>query len=677
MAGIDRLLVANRGEIARRIIRAAHAGGIAAVAVFADDDRGSPHVAEADLGVPLGAGPPGSTYLDLDSIMAAAIASGADAIHPGYGFLSEDPRLAEACAARGIRWVGPPPAAMVAMADKAAAKRTVAAAGVPVLEGRPVPPDPEGLAAAGEEVGYPLLVKASAGGGGRGMRLVESPSDLVAAVAAARREAEASFGSGEVFLERYVVSPRHVEVQVLADQHGNVVHLFDRECSVQRRHQKVLEEAPAVLVGPPARAAMWRSAVEAARAVGYQGAGTVEFVVDRAGNPYFLEMNTRLQVEHGVTELVTGLDLVRLQLAVAAGKPLGFTQDGVVARGHAVEVRLCAENPSESHRPVPGRVIHARWPSGEGVRVDAGVETGSVVSAAYDSLVAKVMAWGTDRSEAIARLRAALGRPLELDGLETNRHLLAEVLSEPDFLAGRLSTDYLDAHPGVLVADVPSPASRRHAAGAALFLEHERASSSVVPGAPPGWRNVGPSVHLEQLRPIGGGEGSRVEVSILRRPGQVAVEVSGPGGAAGTLGKSLCARVANEPGRNGSGIVELEVDRLLHRLGVRVYPDLIAISSADGQSTFIRSVASDGHEEGAAAAAGECRAPLPGSVVRVLVTEGDDVEEGAGLVVMEAMKMEHTLRAPAGGTVREVLVDAGRQVDLGDLMVVVDTVVVE
>ncbi|HEY5245289.1 MAG TPA: biotin carboxylase N-terminal domain-containing protein, partial [Acidimicrobiales bacterium] len=428
---IRRLAVANRGEIARRVFRAARSLGIETVAVFADDDRDAPFVAEADSAVSLGAGPPAATYLDVANVIAAVVAAGADAVHPGYGFLSEDAGFAEACLAAGLVWVGPPPAAIALMGHKARAKAAVAAAGVPVLVSRVVPAStdrggPEELVALGDDVGYPLLVKASAGGGGRGMRLVDGPAALADAVAAARREAAAAFGSDEVFLERYVVGPRHVEVQVVADRHGNVIHLYDRDCSVQRRHQKVIEEAPASLVADALRRTMWDAAVAAAKAVAYEGVGTVEFVVSD-DECAFLEMNTRLQVEHGVTELVTGIDLVGLQLTVAAGRPLPFTQNDVAVTGHAVEVRLCAEVPRHDYRPAPGRVVHARWPDGDGdgnrdgVRVDAAVESGGAVSPAYDNLVAKLLAWGDDRATAVARLRAAVRSRLELDGVETNR----------------------------------------------------------------------------------------------------------------------------------------------------------------------------------------------------------------------------------------------------------------
>jgi len=397
---VSRVLVANRGEIARRIIRGAHDAGCDAVAVYASDDADSPHVGEADAAVLLPGATLGETYLDAVALVEAARRSGADALHPGYGFLSENPALAERCREAGITWVGPSPEAMRVMGHKARAKEVVAAAGVPVLPSAVVVAGAtaEELGGAAGTVGFPLLVKASAGGGGRGMRLVWSPSDLVDAVASAQREAAGAFGSDEVFLERYLETPRHVEVQVLGDDHGTLVHLFDRECSVQRRHQKLVEEAPAVNVAPEVRRRMWDAAVAAAGAVSYVGAGTVEFLVD-GGHFFFLEMNTRLQVEHGVTELVTGVDLVGLQLMVAGGEPLPFAQSDLATAGHAIEVRLCAERPREEYRPTPGVVTHVRWPSAPGIRCDRGVETGSVVSPAYDSLVA----WRTGPSARVPR----------------------------------------------------------------------------------------------------------------------------------------------------------------------------------------------------------------------------------------------------------------------------------
>ncbi|MHB8219170.1 MAG: acetyl/propionyl/methylcrotonyl-CoA carboxylase subunit alpha [Acidimicrobiales bacterium] len=667
---VGRLLVANRGEIARRVLRAARGLGIETVAVFAEDDRAAPFVAEADRAVALGAGPVAGTYLSVERILDAAGATAADAVHPGYGFLSEDPRLAQACIDAGICWVGPPPSAMTTMGRKALAKATVAAAGVPVLEGRVIDAgaaaDPERLGSLGGEVGYPLLVKASAGGGGRGMRLVEEAGALAGAVSAARREARASFGSDEVFLERYVVSPRHVEVQVVADRHGQVVHLFDRECSIQRRHQKVIEEAPASRIPPATRHTMWQAAVDAARAVGYEGVGTVEFVVGGPddGSCAFLEMNTRLQVEHGITELVTGVDLVVLQLRVAAGFPLGFTQDEVNVSGHAVEARLCAERPTEDFRPTPGPVLHARWPTGEGIRVDAGVETGSVVSAAYDSLVAKIMAWAADRDTALSRLRAALGGPLEVDGLETNRAMLAAVIDDADFRSGRPATDYLDRHPEVVGAGPDHEIRRRHAAAAGAALSWRRAGASVVPGTVGNWRNVGRPLHTDRFEE----GGRRWDVTATGRGRAWELDVDGVTFTASVGPTGEGARMPR--GRRGEVVVDVETAGVVVRHRVREHHGVVAVSSQDGQTTA-GLVAEDAAGE-AGAAAGECRAPLPGSVVAVLVSEGDAVEDGAPLVVMEAMKMEHTLRAAGPGRVGEVRAEVGRQVDAGTLLVVVE-----
>jgi propionyl-CoA carboxylase alpha chain len=660
---IHRLAVANRGEIARRVFRAARSLGIETVAVFADDDRDAPFVAEADRAVSLGDGP--AAYLDAERVVAAAVAAGADAVHPGYGFLSEDAGFADACLAAGLVWIGPSPAAIALMGHKVRAKAAVAAAGVPVLASRVVPFDGDlaALGHLGDGVGYPLLVKASAGGGGRGMRLVDGPAALAGAVAAARREAAAAFGSDEIFLERYVVAPRHVEVQVVADRHGNVVHLYDRDCSVQRRHQKVIEEAPASLVADAARRTMWDAAVAAAKAVAYEGVGTVEFVVgdDECA---FLEMNTRLQVEHGVTELVTGVDLVGLQLAVAAGRPLPFTQDDIAVTGHAVEVRLCAEVPRHDYRPAPGWVVHASWPDGDGVRVDAAVESDGAVSPAYDNLVAKILAWGDDRATAVARLRAAVRSRLELDGIETNRDLLVATLGDADFCAGRTSTAYLDAHPDVVAAAVDPVVQRRHAAAAALYLDHRRAARSLVPGAPPGWRNVGRALHRDRFVDVSGGG---LSVSVSWPLGRLAVVVEGPDDRAGRLGRDVSVDVAVTGPTTGT--VALAVDGVVVRHRVRDHGRTIAVSSADGQSTL--ALVGDDVTDDATSSETSCRAPLPGSVGRVLVAVGDVVDRDQPLVVLEAMKMEHTLRAAGPGTVQNVPVAAGDHVDAGQLLVVV------
>jgi len=651
---IRRVLVANRGEIARRLIRGAHDAGCEAVAVYAADDAASPYVGEADVAVPLAGAALADTYLNPDALVRAALTAGADALHPGYGFLSENAALPEACARSGVVWVGPPPEAMRVMGHKARAKEVVADVGVPVLPSAVVAPgaSPAALAAAATSVGYPLLVKASAGGGGRGMRVVHEPGELHDAVASAQREAAAAFGSDEVFLERYLAAPRHVEVQVLADTQGAVLHLYDRECSVQRRHQKVVEEAPALCVPEGVRRHMWEAAVAAARAVGYTGVGTVEYLVDPTGF-YFLEMNTRLQVEHGVTELVTGLDLVVLQLTVASGRPLPFAQRDVTVAGHAVEVRLCAERPREDYRPTPGAVSHVRWPEGPGVRVDRAIESGSTVSAAYDSLVAKVLAHGEDRDVAVAKLVRAL-RDLELDGLETNRQLLAAVLDDDAFRRGEVDVHYLENRPDLRDAALPDDVRRRHGAAVAFRLLDERAARSLVPVRAAGWRNVGEPLHLDQLTDAGG---------------TMEVRATTPGEAAWVHDDGTWQAVGRATTRGDTVDVTAE-DGLRRRYRVRLSAHQAAVSGPEGQSTFALRTEDDAEERGGIA--GECRAPLPGAVTKVLVALGDTVAEGDGLVVLEAMKMEHTLRAHGAGTVSRVVCAPGQQVDVNDLLVTVE-----
>jgi propionyl-CoA carboxylase alpha chain len=661
MAALRRVLVANRGEIARRIIRGAHDAGAEAVAVYAQDDATSPHVGEADAAVLLPGSALHETYLNAEALTAAAVAAGCDALHPGYGFLSENPTLPEACAAAGIVWVGPPIEAMRVMGHKARAKEVVAAAGVPVLPSALVQPAATGeaLASAAAAVGLPLLVKASAGGGGRGMRLVERIEDLADAVASAQREAAAAFGSDEVFLERYLATPRHVEVQVIGDTAGTVLHLFDRECSVQRRHQKVVEEAPALFVPEAVRTTMWEAAIAAAAAVGYEGVGTVEFLVDEGGF-FFLEMNTRLQVEHGVTELVTGLDLVGLQLVAAAGDPLPLAQTDVVVSGHAVEVRLCAERPREEYRPTPGTVSHVSWPSGPGLRVDRGVESGSVVSASYDSLVAKVMAQGRDRAQAVGRLSLAL-RALELDGLEANRDLLGAVLDDEAYRDGAVDVHYLERRADLRDAGLPDAVRRRHAAAAAVALQAERAARSLVPIPAAGWRNVGQALHADTLTDAGGP--LQVRASEPRQP--VRVMVDGNWDVVGTA-------EASAPEATGEATVDLATDDdgLRRRYRVRHGDRAAWVNGPEGQSTFVLHTTDDADERDGVA--GECRAPLPGAVTKVLVSLGETVAEGDGLLVLEAMKMEHTLRADGAGTVSRIDCVPGQQVDVGDLLVALE-----
>jgi acetyl/propionyl-CoA carboxylase alpha subunit len=652
MAGLRNVLVANRGEIARRIIAGVHRAGAQSVAVYAADDAASPHVAEADVAVLLPGTTLAETYLNPSALIEAARRAGADALHPGYGFLSENPVLPEACAAAGITWVGPTPESMRVMGHKARAKETVSAAGVPVLPSVVLHPDTD-LATAAAQVAFPLLVKASAGGGGRGMRLVETMEQLADAVASAQREAAAAFGSDEVFLERYLPSPRHIEVQVIGDHHGTVLHLFDRECSVQRRHQKVIEEAPAVLVGQSTRSLMWEAAIAAAQAVNYRGVGTIEYLVD-GEEFFFLEMNTRLQVEHGVTELITGLDLVGLQLSVAAGQPLPLAQADVRATGHAIEARLCAERPRQDYQPTPGTASHVRWPEGAGLRTDRAIESGNTVSPAYDSLVAKVMAHADSRPGALATLARAL-RQLELDGLETNRDLLSAMVEDPPFVDGHAGIDYLDARADLRAAHLPDDVRCRHAAAVAFALLAERSAQSLVPVAAAGWRNVGVALHADQLT-------DAVGLIEVRAPGlqlPASVRFGGDWLEAGS------ATVG------AAGTVDLTTDGVRRRHRVRMTARAAFVNGPEGQSTFARRSEDDANDLGDTS--GECRAPLPGAVTKVLVAVGDHVEEGTGLVVLEAMKMEHTLRVGAPGRVTEVLCVPGQQVDVGDLLVTVES----
>ena len=651
---IRRVLVANRGEIARRVVRGAHDAGCEAIAVFTADDTRSPYVGEADAAVLLPGATLGETYLDPAALVRAAEVADADALHPGYGFLSEDPALAEACAAAGIVWVGPPAQAMRTMGHKARAKQVVATAGVPVLPGASVAAGmtQEELEAAAEAIGFPILVKASAGGGGRGMRLAGDPGELAEAVAAAQREAAAAFGSGEVFLERYLAAPRHVEVQVVGDLHGTVLHLFDRECSVQRRHQKVVEEAPADMVPEALRHTMWDAAISAARAVDYVGAGTVEYLVDGDGF-FFLEMNTRLQVEHGVTELVTGLDLVGLQLTVASGRPLPLAQEEVVTDGHAVEVRLCAERPREGYRPTPGTATHVRWPSGSGVRVDRAIESGSVVSPAYDSLVAKLLAHGGDRAAAVGRLSLAL-RALELDGLETNRDLLQAVLDDDAYRGGAVDVHFLERRSDLRDARLADSVRHRHAAAAAACLFEERAARSLVPVPAAGWRNVGRALHADELSDS---------------TGSVLVRATGPGMPVSMLVDDDWRPVGTAA--TAGGVVDLTApDGVRQRFRVRPDAHRVEVNGPEGQSSFALRSEDDPDERGGVA--GQCRAPLPGTITKVLVAVGDTVADGDGLVVLEAMKMEHTLRADGTGTVAQVHCAPGQQVDVNDLLVSVE-----
>jgi acetyl/propionyl-CoA carboxylase alpha subunit len=643
------LLVANRGEIARRVFRTARDMGIATVAVYSDADADAPFVHEADIAVRLPGTAPADTYLRADLIVDAARRAGADAVHPGYGFLSENAGFAQAVIDAGLTWVGPPPSAIEAMGSKLGAKQMMRAAGVPTL------PWATDAAEAGD-VGFPLLVKASAGGGGRGMRIVHSAAELDEAIAGAQREAGSAFGDATVFLERYLEAPRHVEIQVFADTHGNVVSLFERECSIQRRHQKIVEESPSPAVDDDLRARMGEAAVAAARAVGYVGAGTVEFVLDDKGEFAFLEMNTRLQVEHPVTELVTGLDLVRLQLLVADGHPLPSAALSPRMDGHAIEVRLYAEDATRGFLPVTGTLRSFDIPRPDGVRVDSGFESGDVVSPFYDPMLAKVIAHAPTRSEAAARLATALHRA-RIHGVTTNRDLLVRILGEDEFLAGRTDTAYLERHdPADLGAPLADDTGRHvHAVAAALALQaHNRATARVLGPPPSGWRN-NPS--QPQRIVLHDSHGALDVTYQFDRAGALEAAIGGE-----PLDVAVHYATADD--------VDATIDGVRRRCRVAVHGEHVDVDSICGSTNF--RVEPRFPDPDAAHAAGSLVAPMPGAVVRVLVETGADVEAGQPLVVLEAMKMEHTVASPATGTVTEVRVQQGQQVDAGTVLVVVE-----
>jgi propionyl-CoA carboxylase alpha chain len=677
---IGKLLIANRGEIASRIMRTAHGLGLATVAVYSDPDAGAEYVTLADEAVRLPGAAPADTYLRGDAIIAAAQATGADAVHPGYGFLSENAAFARACAAAGLIFVGPAPDTIAAMGSKIEAKAIMAAAGVPVLPGvtvaaddadpagplePPGPPAPSGsggLAAEAERIGFPLLVKAAFGGGGRGMRLVRDRAELTEAVQGARREAASAFGDGTVFLERFVEDPRHIEVQILGDAHGTVIPLFERECSIQRRYQKIVEESPSPAVDAGLRAALSAAAVAAGQAIGYVGAGTVEFVLDAGGSFYFLEVNTRLQVEHPVTEEVTGLDLVELQLRVAAGEPLPPEATNARISGHAIEVRLYAEDVAAGLLPVTGPLHRFAIPPTPGVRVDTGFRDGSVVSPHYDAMLAKVIAHGRTRAEAASRLARALERA-DIHGVTTNRDLLTAILREPDFLAGATDTGYLTRHdPAALSAAAPG-ATALHAVVAALARQAvHRAGAPVLATLPSGWRNVRSAA--QRVTYSAGGQQLAVAYRLLGagpvQAGTVEASVNGV-----PIGGTLVLHAA------GPERVDLEVDGLrrlyrLHLVGTQTYVD------ASNGSSALTEVPRFG-EPDKAAPSGSLLAPMPGLVLRVMADVGATVVAGQPLIVLEAMKMEQTVAAPADGTVAELHAKAGDQVSTGQVLAVVDT----
>ncbi|MER7547579.1 biotin carboxylase N-terminal domain-containing protein [Spirillospora sp. NPDC127506] len=648
---INRVLVANRGEIARRVLRACRSLGVGTVAVFSDPDADAPHVREADTAGRLPGAAPAETYLSAERLLAVARSAGADAVHPGYGFLSENAGFARAVLDAGLTWIGPPPDAIAAMGSKIEAKKLMAAADVPVLPDL----DPAGLT----DEDFPLLVKASAGGGGRGMRIVRSPGALRDAVAGARREAESAFGDPAVFCEPLLENARHIEVQVLADAHGAVWTLGERECSIQRRHQKIVEEAPSPAVTPALRKELCEAAANAARAIGYTGAGTVEFMLAPDGRFYFLEVNTRLQVEHPVTECVYGVDLVRLQIEIAEGARL--PEDPPRPRGHAIEVRLYAEDPAHDWRPAGGTLhtfevpdVDAEFavPAAYGLRLDSGVESGAEVGVHYDPMLAKVIAWAPSRAAAARRLAAAL-RGARVHGLTTNRDLLVRILEEPGFLDGDTDTGYLDrAGLGALSAPLAGESAVRVSAlAAALALAAaNRSAAPVLGGLPSGWRNVRSQ---PQRRTFEGPHGT-VEVDYeLRRDGLVSELCPGT------------SLVTAAPDR-----VVLDHGGLRETFAVAAAGDAVHVDSRLGPVTL--TVVPRFADPSAQIAPGSLLAPMPGTVVRVETREGAEVAEGETLVVLEAMKMEHRIAAPSAGTVAELNVAAGRQVESGAVLAVIE-----
>ncbi|MFF4724581.1 acetyl-CoA carboxylase biotin carboxylase subunit [Streptomyces mirabilis] len=644
----DTVLVANRGEIAVRVIRTLRALGVRSVAVFSDADADARHVREADTAVRIGPAPAAESYLSVERLLEAAVRTGAQAVHPGYGFLAENASFARACAEAGLVFIGPPADAIALMGDKIRAKETVKAAGVPVVPGSSGSGLTDAqLAEAAREIGMPVLLKPSAGGGGKGMRLVRDASALGDEIAAARREARASFGDDTLLVERWVDRPRHIEIQVLADGHGNVVHLGERECSLQRRHQKIIEEAPSVLLDAGTRAAMGEAAVQAARSCGYEGAGTVEFIVPGSdpSSYYFMEMNTRLQVEHPVTELITGLDLVEWQLRVAAGERLPYGQEDITLTGHAVEARICAEDPARGFLPSGGTVLALHEPQGDGVRTDSGLSEGTEVGSLYDPMLSKVIAYGPDRAAALRKLRAALAETVTL-GVQTNAGFLRRLLAHPAVVAGDLDTGLVEREAEELLSGSGDVPEEVYDAAAAVRL------SSLAPAeggwtdpfsVPSGWRL--------------GGEPAPV-VFHLRAPGLEPVAHRPRGTSTVTPG-----RVSVTPGR-----VSVTVDGVrhtFHRAG-----DWLG---REGDAWHVRD-----HDPVAASLTGAAHAgvdsltaPMPGTVTVVKVAVGDEVAAGQSLLVVEAMKMEHVVSAPHAGTVSELDVTPGTTVAMDQVLAVI------
>ncbi len=647
-----KILIANRGEIACRIIRTCDRLGVQTVAVYSDADAGSRHVRLATEAIHIGPAPAQQSYLDTQKILNAARRTGAEAIHPGYGFLSENDDFAEACKEAGIVFIGPPAAAIRAMGSKSAAKTLMQKAGVPLTPGyHGEDQAPVLLQAQADFIGYPVLIKASAGGGGKGMRRVDAAEDFLAALAACKREASAAFGDDRVLLESYVLQPRHIEIQVFADEHGNVVSLFERDCSVQRRHQKVLEEAPAPGMLPERRAAMGKAACDAARAVGYVGAGTVEFIADQAGNFHFMEMNTRLQVEHPVTEMITGLDLVEWQLRVAAGEPLPLREEDLRIRGHAIEARIYAEDPAHNFLPSTGKLIHYRQPTvSEHVRVDAGVEQGDEITAFYDPMIAKLIVWDETRDAALERLRRALGE-FQIVGVRNNVDFLQKLIASPSFAQARLDTALIEREKQFLQTEGDANFNQACFLASLAHVLRPVTQSPAQSTSPwavkDGWRSAGFSTRTLQFQH--GTQLCTVEVEYL------------PGGF--RLRRGSTEATASAEYYADAALVATIGDTQLQATVVIVGEDYEVFHA--GRHWTGRWVNPLADSMGSGEDDSSLLAPLPGMVTSVLVQAGEVVKKGTPLLTMEAMKMEYSIEAPADGKLDAMYFSVGDQVQEG------------
>jgi 3-methylcrotonyl-CoA carboxylase alpha subunit len=646
---IRRLLIANRGEIVCRIARTARRLGITSIAVYSDADRNARHVRLADEAYHLGAAPAAESYLDIAKLLTLAKRVGADAVHPGYGFLSENAAFAQACADAGLAFIGPPAAAITAMGSKSASKAAMAAVGVPLAPGyHGAEQSLDRLRAEAERVGFPLIIKASAGGGGKGMQVVRSAGEVAAAIESAQRLARTAFGDDRLLMERYFPKARHVEVQVFADSHGAVVTLFDRDCSVQRRHQKIIEEAPAPGLRAEVRAAMSQAAITAARAVGYVGAGTVEFLVDEAQGFYFMEMNTRLQVEHPVTELITGLDLVEWQLRIAQGEGLPQRQEAITLHGAAVEARLYAEEPAHGYLPSVGRIAHLRWPAvSADLRLDSGVDAGDEVSPFYDPLLGKVIAWGESRAEACDRLREAL-IGLEVVGVTTNRALLTSVLGDSEFRSAAVATDFLDLRRAHLAFGEPE-ATVEDCVVAALWYATRAIDPASLWSDSSGWR-------------LGQASGS------TWRFGDRSVSLAQVGGrqfSAQVAQHSFAVRLIER----GTDSLQLELSGRALRLNVLELGPELHLFRREGQVLLRLAQTEDVLQASSHVDEGSLVTPLPGTIVALHVSAGQSVKRGAALVTVEAMKMEHTLTAPTDGVVTRLPFGLSDRVAAGAILV--------